>query len=122
MKRILCIIALAFSLMACAGNPPRWWNPGNTYSSTSRQSVSDEAFHQNIPAASAVGKMDSVAEVELITPVQDDGFEEMLLTPLQDEDTEDASLHVQDGSTMTVTPSASAAPADDVLPPPSVLE
>lgn len=110
------------ALTACAGNPPRWWNPGNTYSSTSRQAVSDEAFHQNTPEASAITPMNPEAETELILPAQDDDFEEMLLTPLQDENNEDASLHGEDDSTMTVTPSASAAVADDFLPEPSVLE
>lgn len=110
------------ALTACAGNPPRWWNPGNTYSSTSRQTVSDEAFHQNTPEASAITPMTPDAETELILPAQDDDFEEMLLTPLQDENNEDASLHGEDDSTMTVTPSAAAAVADDFLPDPSVLE
>lgn len=109
-------------LTACAGNPPRWWNPGNTYSSTSRQTVSDEAFHQNNPSPSSIGKMEAIPDVELIAPANDDDFEEMLLTPLQDEETEEASTHPSDGGTMTVTPSAASSVPDGVLPPPSVLE
>lgn len=87
MKKILFLMPAVLLFCACAGMPPAWWNPGNTYSSTSRQEVSDEKPRGRVITPSAVEQMPTEENIS----VQDESFEEMLLTPLQDEETENAT-------------------------------
>lgn len=109
MKKLLLSVPAAFLLCACAGMPPAWWNPGNTYSSTSRQTVSDEKPRERVITPSAIEQMPAEEKIS----VQDESFEEMILTPLQDEETENDS---GEASAQSVPQEGSA------LPPPSVLE
>lgn len=111
MKKLLLLAPAAFLLCACAGMPPAWWNPGNTYSSTSRQTVSDEKPRERVIAPSAIEQIPAEEKIS----VQDESFEEMILTPLQDEETEND----------TGEASAQSVPQQSggtELPPPSVLE
>lgn len=114
MKRILFFMPVAFLLCACAGTPPAWWNPGNTYSSTSRQAVSDEKPRQRVITPAAIEQIPAEENIA----VQDESFEEMILTPLQDEETENAS---GEASAQSV-PQEPETKFDGALPPPSVLE
>lgn len=111
MKKLLLLAPAAFLLCACAGMPPAWWNPGNTYSSTSRQTVSDEKPRERVISPSAIEQIPAEEKIS----VQDESFEEMILTPLQDEETEND----------TGEASAQSVPQQSggtELPPPSVLE
>lgn len=110
MRKILFLTPVAFLLCACAGMPPAWWNPGNTYSSTSRQTVSDEKPRERVITPSAIEQMPTEEKIA----VQDESFEEMILTPLQDEETENET---GEASAQSVPQSVGAE-----LPPPSVLE
>lgn len=114
MRKILFLMPAVFLLHACAGMPPGWWNPGNTYSSTSRQEVSDEKPRQRVITPSAVGQIPAEENIA----VQDESFEEMILTPLQDEETENAT---GEASAQSV-PQEPEPEFDGALPPPSVLE
>jgi len=111
MKKILVLMSLAVCLGACSGMPPAWWNPGNTYSSTSRQSVSDEKPRERVITPSAIDESQIPAEESI--SVADESYEEMMLTPLQDEETEES----------TGEASSQSVPQErGELPPPSVLE
>ncbi len=114
MKKILFLMPAVLLFCACAGMPPAWWNPGNTYSSTSRQEVSDEKPRQRVITPSAVGQIPAEENIA----VQDESFEEMILTPLQDEETENAT---GEASAQSV-PQEPEPEFDGALPPPSVLE
>lgn len=109
MKKLLLLFPAAFLVCACSGMPPAWWNPGNTYSSTSRQTVSDEKPRERVITPSAIEQLPSEEKIA----VQDESFEEMILTPLQDEETENET----GGSSAQSVP-----PEGNSLPPPSVLE
>lgn len=113
MKKILFLMT-AFLLQACSGMPPAWWNPGNTYSSTSRQAVSEEKPRQRVITPSQVGQIPTEENIS----VQDESFEEMILTPLQDEETENAS---GEASAQSVPQEQDEEP-DEPLPLPSVLD
>ncbi|MDD6152749.1 MAG: hypothetical protein PUK24_05580 [Elusimicrobia bacterium] len=110
MRKILFLTPVSLLLCACSGMPPAWWNPGNTYSSTSRQTVSDEKPRERVITPSAIEQMPTEENIA----VQDESFEEMILTPLQDEETEND----------TGESSAQSVPQQQGsdLPPPSVLE
>ena len=109
MRKILFLTPVSLLLCACAGMPPAWWNPGNTYSSTSRQTVSDEKPRERVITPSAIEQMPTEENIA----AQDESFEEMILTPLQDEETEND----------TGESSAQSVPqGGNMLPPPSVLE
>ena len=109
MRKILFLTPVSLLLCACSGMPPAWWNPGNTYSSTSRQTVSDEKPRERVLTPSAIEQMPTEEKIT----VQDESFEEMILTPLQDEETEND----------TGESSAQSVPqGGNMLPPPSVLE
>ena len=110
MRKILFLTPVALLLCACAGMPPAWWNPGNTYSSTSRQTVSDEKPRERVITPSAIEQMPTEENIA----VQDESFEEMILTPLQDEETENDT---GESSAQSVPQQQGSA-----LPPPSVLE
>lgn len=110
MKKLLLLAPAAFLVCACAGMPPAWWNPGNTYSSTSRQTVSDEKPRERVIAPSAIEQLPAEEKIS----VQDESFEEMILTPLQDEETENET-----GESSAQSVPQSSGPG---LPPPSVLE
>lgn len=114
MRKFFILLPATFLLGACAGTPPAWWNPGNTYSSTSRQTVSDEKPRGRVITPSAVEQIPAEENIA----VQDESFEEMILTPLQDEETENAS---GEASAQSV-PQESETEFDGALPPPSVLE
>lgn len=109
MKKLLLLFPAAFLVCACSGMPPAWWNPGNTYSSTSRQTVSDEKPRERVITPSPIEQMPAEENIS----VPDESFEEMILTPLQDEETEND----------TGDSSAQSVPQEEnSLPPPSVLE
>lgn len=112
-KNILFLAASCLFAGACAGNPPAWWNPGNTYSSEAPARPSSGAVSSVRPAAPAAQEEEFVPREEAITPLPDESYEEMILTPLQDEETENVSGE----SSAQSVPSSSS-----VLPPPSVLE
>lgn len=109
MKRVLILFfALAF-LMACAGNPPAWWNPNNRYGTTEDTSkVSSPAKPATQPRRSAVVKEESM------DPLPDNSYEEITLTPMPDEDNEnETGLSASQNEELL---------ADDTLPLPSVLD
>lgn len=108
MQKILFVLVAVCCLVACAGNPPAWWNPtGQPYPSAKTQKAATAkpaqvATHPAVPA-------------EQYLLVQDETYEEMTLTPLQDEEGENES---GDSSAQSIVP-----PEDEAfLPPPSILE
>lgn len=109
MKKLLLLFPAAFLVCACSGMPPAWWNPGNTYSSTSRQTGSDEKPRERVITPSPIEQMPAEENIS----VPDESFEEMILTPLQDEETENDT---GDSSAQSVPQEGNS------LPPPSVLE
>ncbi len=74
MKKSGVIVLLSAFVVACAGNPPAWWNP--------RQM-------QAQPATTSVGEKTSAEIAEQAIPadekilLQDESYEEMALTPLE---------------------------------------
>ena len=120
-KLIFSLFVLSF-LTACAGNPPAWWNPGNVYSNTGRQTVSKEKQQPNPAQAGALLEEMEDEPTEVSISVSDESYEEMALTPLQDEENEELS---GDSSAQSVTPTEEDFTADssvEGLPLPSVLE
>ncbi len=103
MKRIYYLICIQVFLIACAGNPPAWWNPRNLQpgqEATAKQRVSSQA------AKSAASEETPSELVEESIEVSNDEYEEMQLTPLQDEEQENAtgetSAQVTDDSEMLI--------------------
>ncbi len=116
MKNLFFLLIVTLLLSACAGNPPAWWNPGNTYSSTGRQTVSEEKQRVHTQPVSEIPPMPTEEKIN----VQDETYEEMILTPLQDEEVENDS-----GDTTAQTEDATINEphaGDSILPAPSVLE
>ncbi len=77
-------------LVACAGNPPEWWNPGGVYSP--KPPVVSTVKKQPLPAQkthSVVLPVPTSEEQPLY--VADDSYEEMPLTPLYDDAGEEES-------------------------------
>lgn len=118
MKTIVFCFLVSFFMAACAGNPPAWWNPSNSYNGPSQVRGSAP---KTVKVAPNNGEQEITPAEENLTPLPDESYEEMILTPLQDEETEDpANKTPQDTqNTMDITPSASMG---SMLPPPSVLE
>lgn len=75
-------------LAACAGNPPTWWNPSNSYGNSSSKKGEVRAVSQPrvVPTVE-----EEIPQEEHILPLPDSEYEEMILTPLQDEETEQAT-------------------------------
>ena len=107
MKKLGCILIGSLWIGGCAGTPPAWWTPNNTYPTTQVRIEPDSV------SVAAPQKPAPVVKEETLA-LQDEAYEEMVLTPLQDEEQENDS---GESSTQTVVP-----PADDGLPPPSILE
>jgi hypothetical protein len=100
MKHLLGIFLLSLYLVACAGNPPAWWNPGNRYGQTPASAqVTDQAAVQK----------PTVPQEENIDPLPDNSYEEEVIAPLPEEE-----------DTPTVQPTDE--PGVNTLPMPSVLE
>lgn len=110
MKKVLTVCLFSFSLAACAGNPPAWWNPGNKYSPENNSGTAATAS-TTAPAPSTGAHTQIPAEQSISVPEED--FEEMTLTPLQDEEGEDES---GDASAQSVPE------PQDTLPAPTILD
>ena len=103
MKYFFPILVLCACLVACAGNPPQWWNPGNRYGQTQNTATSS--------GTSVKKTTDVVTQEESIEPLPDNSYEEEVLAPLPEE--EDMPAPVK----------GEAEPAlENGLPVPSVLE
>ena len=116
-KNLLSLAVFSLLLAACAGNPPAWWNPSNSYSSSgqsARPRPAQAASSGNITVSAPAQEETFIPQEEAISiPLPDESYEEMILTPLQDEETENASGEA----------SAQSSPSETgQLPPPSVLE
>lgn len=138
MKNIYLFFALTV-LCACAGTPPRWWNPSGNYENTGAAQPS--AVPVSLPASPAKEEEDPANLEQSFEPAAD-GYEELTLSPYShDDDTaaEDFSAPQQAPAPAQQKaqklekrdkPSASSGPAkveerlpeDGSLPPPSVLE
>ncbi len=106
MKKILYVLLGNLLVCGCAGTPPAWWTPTGKYPAPQVR-VQDET-----PTRLPEQKSAPVEPQSLALP--DEAYEEMMLTPLQDEERENET---GESSSQTVVP-----PADDTLPPPSMLE
>lgn len=120
MKKVFVSLFLGLFLTACAGNPPAWWNPGNTYSSTGRQSVSEEK--PRTPQKTPVERVLPIPTEENIS-VADESYEEMILTPSA-APVEEMPSSAEEGTPSEEPEDAFDAPvsSSDRLPLPSVLE
>lgn len=105
MKNILAAFLGSVLFVACAGNPPQWWNPGNRYGTPEQTPAVQTAAQRTMPAPKE-------EKLEL----RDESYEEITLTPMPDEDGENATGASASQNTELL-------PAGDVsLPVPSVLE
>ena len=95
MKKIIVVLPV-FICVACAGNPPAWWNPKGRYGQLEEKA--------SVPANQAAASEQMVVKEETLDPLPDSSYqEEALPAPvLQDTCTQD--------------------PASCPLPAPSVLE
>ncbi len=120
MKKFWLLAAACGLLSACAGNPPKWWNPSAAYSNESAAPAAGKTQPVEQPASSGQETLPPVQEENIATVIPDDSYEEMILTPVQDEDTEEPAQGEQASSnTMDITPSAPDTSTS--LPLPSVL-
>ena len=103
MKQLLGIFLLSLYLVACAGNPPAWWNPGNRYGHTPASAAETSAAQQAAP------RQPVTPQEENIDPLPDNSYEEEVIAPLPEEE-----------DTPTVQPTDE--PGVNTLPMPSVLE
>ncbi len=102
MKQLSVVFFVMMGLVACAGNPPEWWNPGNRYGQPT-QTSSEKTTPAVRPAKTVVAE-------ETMDPLPDNSYEEESIAPLPQEE-----------DTPVTTPEAEPALAD-TLPAPSVLE
>lgn len=102
MKQLMGIFLLSLYLVACAGNPPAWWNPGNRYGQTpaSAEASADQGKAPRQPAAPQEENMD---------PLPDNSYEEEVIAPLPEEEDTPAEQPADE-------------PGVNTLPVPSVLE
>lgn len=101
MKQILCV-SVAIFLVACAGNPPAWWNPGNRYGQAETT--------QSTQTSSAPARKVIVPQEESIEPLPDSSYEEEAIAPLPEEEDTPAIIPLEEPA------------LDTTLPAPSVLE
>lgn len=107
MKNILAVFLGSVLFVACAGNPPQWWNPGNRYGTP-----------EQTPAVQTPAQRAMPAPKEEKLELRDESYEEITLTPMPDEDGENAT-----GA--SASQNKELLPAGDTtttLPAPSVLE
>lgn len=104
MKNILAVFLGSAMFVACAGNPPQWWNPGNRYGAT-----------EQTPAVQTPVKRTMPVPKEEKLELRDESYEEIVLTPMPDEDGENATG-------VSASQNKELLPAGDALPAPSVLE
>ena len=109
MKKLGSILLGSLLVGGCAGTPPAWWTPNDTYPTPTVRITADSPS-----AVTPVNRSLADRQEEQPLALPDDGYEEMVLTPLQDEERENDS---GEASSQTVVPLA-----DELLPPPSVLE
>lgn len=77
MKQILSIVIVSMSMIACAGNPPAWWNPGNRYGQIEQSTITaDMPIEPETP----------VIKEEKLEPILDNTYEEEVLElPLEED-------------------------------------
>ncbi len=92
-------------LVACAGNPPAWWNPSGRYGQTQTKEQTASAAKQT------PGRRVPIVKEEKIDPLPDSSYEEEVLPPIP-----------EDEDTPAVDPVAEPALDGAALPAPSVLE
>ena len=115
--RIYSLIAVAFLLSACAGNPPAWWNPSGTYGTAGQTQPTRSG-------SSKINQEDETPAEQDIEPALD-GYEEMSLTPLEQQVQQAAAQTLTDTSEQVQTPVTAEKeplPEDGSLPEPSVLK
>ena len=103
MKKVFIFLPVLF-LVACAGNPPEWWNPSGRYNQAASQST--PTVKQSVP------RTQPVVKEETIDPLPDNSYEEEVLTPLPEEEDTPAAKVVTEP----------ALDGNKGLPAPSVLE
>lgn len=101
-------------LVACAGNPPEWWNPSGRYSQTASQQTA-AATSAAKPAAT---RTKPVVKEEALDPLPDNSYEEETLAPLPEEEDTPAV----DAITEPALDGNNALNGNGGLPAPSVLE
>lgn len=106
MKNILAVFLGSVLFVACAGNPPQWWNPGNRYGASEQTPAVQTAAQRTMPAPKE-------EKLEL----RDESYEEITLTPMPDEDGENAT-----GASASQNTELLPAGDTTTLPAPSVLE
>lgn len=105
MKRFLSIWAASVCLVACAGDPPAWWNPGNRYGQAGQSTTQSTAPAQRVqkPAEPVVSEV-------ALDPLPDNSYEEETISPLPEEEDMPAATPVTEPA------------LDETLPAPSILE
>ena len=81
MKKLTLTTALFILLCACAGEPPKWWNPSGKYGSVKQEKARPQV--QAPLQKAATSKPEEIKE-EDITPLGDDALEEVDFQPLED--------------------------------------
>ena len=79
--------------MACAGNPPAWWNPGNRY-----------GHAQTATPHSSASRSSTVVQEETL-PILDNFYEEEYLEPLPEEESAVNQIESEISSKMLPVPS-----------------
>ena len=131
MKKI-SLILLSVLFIACAGNPPDWWNPSGTYNKENARSKQSQKVNAEPSGSSNVEAEDETPAEQTIDAVLDENYEEINLDPIDEQaEAQKAaaqSLNNTSGQVQVPVQDASSAktanslPADGSLPPPSVLE
>lgn len=112
MKKNLLFIFFSLLLVACAGEPPKWWNPSNAYVPTVKQETPAKS-NTTTSRKTTVVKPTVLEPTEENIILQDDSFEEMTLAPLPQD--------LQEESDDTTVPTETVNNSTN-LPTPSVLE
>lgn len=128
-------------LGACAGNPPAWWNPSGTYSTSQPAQQAAPAADPSLAAPASAEEEEPYPAEQTIEPVMQ-SYEELDLSPFAQ--TVEVSASAEAEPAAAPAPSAAPAaepsaqlpdapaapapeeeealPADGSLPPPSVLQ
>lgn len=89
MKKTVLLGVVSSLLMACAGNPPAWWNP--RHMQTGPTDLQKQTVAKQKEAESRRPTLAEPMDTEELIGVTEESYEEMPLTPLQDEEQENDS-------------------------------
>jgi len=105
MRKIIFFYSILLLLTACAGEPPKWWNPSDKYTAPKANAVQSPA-QEAVKTVPAVKKDEEIKE-EDIMPVGDETLEEVDFQPLEDNpaaEEEDLQLQQEIAAPQTAQP------------------